>query len=330
MFKRLLSVAVALVLFAVLFPVFLNAAYAAEEALLAAAVEEAGNAREEAAPAGIDFRQKLNAIVTDMKRERQEQSAMAVEAYTRYMPSSGAHDMSGDVGVVDSAAEYSYAFKAFDKLPVQFGLKTKYIGVDNSTGVKLPAKMTGLTIGVETTFPFFKLDKTYVRVGAYPSFFGENWSMEASTFRLPSRFFLIHEANDKLILIAGVAVYPRFRQSVWPIAGFLYKPNDRLSFSITPERPNVSYKLSERLTVFAVADASYGEYEVKKDGRDNAILQYKEYSLGTGLTYKLNNSVDITLDGGAAFNRYFKYRDSLGKVNVKNGGYVELRTEIKL
>jgi len=276
-----------------------------------------------------DFRQKLNDLIDDMKQERQDEAVIAAEASARYMPKSETHDMDGEVGIFDQSFEYSHGFKAFDKLPIGLSLKSKYIGLDNSTPVELPAKMTGVTAGIEATVPFFTVDKTYVRVGAYPSFFGDDWNFEASSFRIPARFFMIHQPQDNLIFIAGVAVFPRFRSSVFPILGVIYKPNEKLAFNLTPDRPNISYSLTDKLTVFAMADAYYGEFEVDKDGQ-KIILQYKEYMLGSGLTYKFSDSVSTTLTGGGAFGRYLKYRDSLGKVNVDNGAFVELRTEIKL
>jgi len=278
---------------------------------------------------GADFRQRLNDLVDDMKQKRQEEAVVAAELSARYMPKAKAHDMDGKVGIVDESFEYSHGSKAFDKLPLGFSLKSKYIGLDNSTQVKLPAKMTAVTAGLEATLPLFSVDKTYLRIGAYPSFFGDDWSFEASSFRTPARLFFIHQPQDNLIFIAGVAVFPRFRSSVFPIVGVIYKPNEKLAFNLTPDRPNISYAFTDKLTVFAMGDAYYGEFEVDKDGQD-AILQYKEYMLGSGFTFKFCDSVSMTFTGGSTFGRYLKYRDSLGKVNVDNGGFVEFRTEIKL
>jgi long-subunit fatty acid transport protein len=112
--------------------------------------------------------------------------------------------------------------------------------------------------------------------------------------------------------------------------GFIYQPNDRLSFNIVPKRPNVSYKLNDKLTVFAEAGMSYEEYEVTKDDLKNVVLRFKEDRLGTGIKYKFNKFIESSVTVGGVFNRSLKYRDSLGKVDIKSGFYSEFRVEIKI
>jgi hypothetical protein len=252
------------------------------------------------------------------------------DSYFRYMPSRKADSQSGKIEIMEADSEYSYAFKAFDKLPVKFSLDNKYIGIENTTGVELPAYLVGLTTDIETTLPFFNLDKTYLRLGISPSFYGDDWDFEASQFRIPSRYFLIHSLNDQWTFIAGVAVYPDFETKVWPILGFIYKPNDKLTFNIVPRRPNISYLLNEKIALFAEGGNSFGEYEVTKDNLENVVLQYKEMHIGAGLKYKVNKAVEASVSAGGMFGRSLKYRDSLGKVEIKDGAYAEFRLEARI
>jgi len=252
------------------------------------------------------------------------------DSYFRYMPSREADAQSGKIGIMEADSEYSYEFKAFEKLPVKLSLDNRYIGIENTTGVELPAHLVGLATDIETTLPFFNVDKTYLRLGVSPSFYGEDWDFEASQFRIPSRYFLIHSPNDQWTFIAGVAVYPDFENEVWPILGFIYKPDDKLTFNIVPKRPNISYLLNEKVTLFAEGGNSFGEYEVAKDNLKNVVLQYKEMHIGAGLKYKINRCVQASFSAGGMFNRSLKYRDSLGKVEIKDGAYVEFRLEARI
>jgi len=253
-----------------------------------------------------------------------------VDSYFRYMPSRKADSQPGKIGIMEAETEYSYEFKAFEKLPVKFSLDNQYIGIENTTAVELPSRLVGLTMDIETTLPFFNLDKTYLRLGVSPSFYGEDWDFEASQFRIPSRYFLIHSPNDQWTFIAGVAVYPDFETKVWPILGFIYKPNDRLTFNIVPKRPNISYLLNEKITLFAEGGNSLGEYEVTKDNLENVVLRYKEKRLGAGIKYQANKFMETSISAGGVFNRSLKYRDSLGKVNIKDGIYTEFRIQMKI
>ena len=254
-----------------------------------------------------------------------------VDSTIRYFPSRKANAMSGKVGISEAESQCSYEFKAFDKLPVGLSLEALYIGINNTTGVELPSHLTGLGLGIETTLPFFKFNRTYLRLGVNPAFYSDDWGVHSSAFRIPSHTFLIHQPNDKLTLIAGVAVYPDFEHSVLPVFGFIYKPNNKWAFNITPRDPNISYILNDRITLFAEGGSSLGcEFEVTKDNLKNVVLRYNQLQLGAGIKYKFNKFIQSSISVGGVFNRYFKYRDSLGKINLKDGLYTEFRVDFSM
>ncbi len=280
-----------------------------------------------------------------------------IDSYFRYIPSRSVDAQSGKVEISEADTEYSYEFKAFDKLPIKLSLDNKYIGIENTTTVKLPAHLVGLTTDIETTLPLFMVqesikhfpiplrkllkviaegdfldvDKTYLCLGMSPSFYGDDWSFRTSGFRLPSRTYLIYQPTEKWTFLAGVAFYPDFENEVLPILGFIYKPNDKLTFEIVPKRPNISYILNDKTTLFAEGGSTFSEFEVSKDNLKNVVLRYKETHLGCGIKYKFNKFIESSISAGGVFGRSLKYRDdSLGEVDIKNGVYTELRLEIKI
>jgi len=272
-----------------------------------------------------EYRQKLRELVTIEKEEQPQQ----VESYVRWMPKRRAKNQDGNVGVVDAALEYSYMYKAFGKLPIQFGLQTGNISLNNSTSVKLPAHLTSLAAGVEVTAPFFTLDKTYLRVGVYPAFYSDNYSFHSSAFRIPSRFMGIWQPNDQWTWVLGVAVMPDFNPTCVPIFGFIYKPSDKLEFNIVPSRPTITYKLNDKFSIFAEGGITSGEYEVGQNGNKGLILEYNESHVGGGLKYQVNKNIKASLSAGGMFGRSLEYREDVnGKVALKGGPYTELRVEI--
>ena len=276
-----------------------------------------------------EYRQKLKEIVTEEKPE--EQFVQELDSYVRFMPRSKAEVQSGKVGIIDSASEYSYDFKMFGKLPTQAGVITQYISLNNSTQVRLPSHLTGISFGMESTFPFFSFNKTYMRFGFAPSFFSDNWNFRSSGFRIPMRAFLIHKYSDKLLFVAGVKVRPDYEDNVLPILGFIYKPTDRLTFSITPERPNVTYDLNKKWSVFVEGEGSDAEYEVNVDNVKNAVLRYNEDHVGGGVKFKPNKNIQAYLATGYMFSRSIKYKDdSLGKIVLNDGLFTEFRVEINI
>jgi hypothetical protein len=274
----------------------------------------------------VEYRQRLD---EEMSKET-EKSGLEIDSYVRYMPSHSLEAQPGKISVVDSACEYSYEFKASEELPIELSLDTQYIALNDKEEMplSLPTKLTEVGFGIQTTLPFFNFNNTYVRLEVMPSFYSDSWNISSSSLRIPTHTFLIHQPDEKWTFIGGVAVYPEYESCIWPILGFIYKPNNKLTFNIVPDRSNISYALSDYITLFTEGDTTYSEYEVKKDGLKSAVLRYAERHLGGGIKFKVNKNITASFSSGYSFSRYLKYRDSLGKVNIKNSLYSEFRVEI--
>jgi len=269
-----------------------------------------------------NYRQELRKPIV-VKEEYQPQE---LDAYLRYMGPQGSGAQSGKIGIIDSAAEYSYEIKAGGKLPVQFGVIARNIGIENSTAVELPAHLTATSFGVETTLPFFNVNKTYITLAIAPSFFSDNWYLRNSAFSFIQRAFLIYQPNEQWVFVCGANYTPRYNDPVAPIVGFIYKPNDRLTFSIIPDSPEIAYLVNDKLTVFLQGELTDNEYRVTKDGVKNTVINYRETHVGAGLRYKWNKHVTGSFSAGGVLDRTIKYRpDSLGKVSVQDGFYTEFR-----
>ncbi len=272
----------------------------------------------------FSFVRGLSAEVTNNGGVVQE-----VVADGRYLPSSAARTPSGKVAVAESSVIYSNEFKAFDILPVKLSVGEKYIGINNSAPVKIPAHLNAVNLDLETTFPFFNVDSAYVRFGVTPSFYGDSWDFAPADFRIPFRLLGIYRPNEICTWIAGVGVYPEFERTVVPVVGVIYKPNDVWTVHLTSVRPHIDYRMTERCTLFVEGGGSIGEYEVEKEGYKSAVLQYKEFHTGGGIQYKVNEVITAAVSAGGVFSRALKYRDSLGKVSIKDGMYIALRLQAR-
>ncbi|MBN2831308.1 MAG: hypothetical protein JXL82_03395 [Candidatus Omnitrophica bacterium] len=275
-----------------------------------------------------DYRQRLGELIT--YEEAEDEFLQESDSYIRYMPSRGAKSVSGSVSIVQAVTEYSYDLKIAGKLPVQLGVAAKYTGIDNTTNVKLPSSLTFATFAAEITLPFFNLENNYFRVNLEPSLFGSKWNFRSSNFRFLQQYFLISQWRENLVFILGVAVFPDFEDEVWPIAGFIWQPNDKLSFNIIPKNPSINYSLNEKLDIFLEWDIALGEYEVDRSDVKNVVLQYNETVAGAGFQYKINKNIQFLFSAGGIFDRYLKYRDGLGKVSIKNGAYVNCQFQVRI
>lgn len=305
-------------------PVLWNA-YADEGVAPQAKEQAMSEALGENTVTAMDYRQELGkAIVVE-----EEEFAQELDSRVRFMPLSRAKSQSGKVALVASETEYNYKLKILDKIPLQLGFFNKYIGINNSTAVKLPARLTTVALGAETTLPFFNVDKTYFTIALAPSFFTDNWNFRSESFHLMQRYFMIYQPNEKWTFVLGASYDPGFKPSVSPIAGFIYRPNDKLTFNLIPSNPEISYQFNKRWSVFAEGAYVGDEYKVTQDNLKNVVLNYNEIRTGAGLRYTLNKNIEGSLTLGGVFDRSIEYRqDSLGKVALKNGFYSEFRLSI--
>jgi len=262
--------------------------------------------------------------------KKENKPSQELESSVRYEPKSDARGQSGGVQITKADYLYKYDFKAFDKLPVEVSLYNRYTGINSSVSeVRFPAKLIELATGIETTVPFFNLNKTYFRLGVAPSFYSDTWDFPSSSFRIPSHYYAIYQPNPKLTLLGGVYVFPDTQNPVFPILGFIYNPNEKLSFNIVPPRPNITYALTDKISVFGEGSFSIdNEYEVKFDSTRTAVIRYYETYLGAGIGYKPNKFIKASLSVGGSFRRRLTYDDSLGKVNIKDGMYTALRVTV--
>ncbi|HNX81140.1 MAG TPA: DUF6268 family outer membrane beta-barrel protein [Candidatus Omnitrophota bacterium] len=252
--------------------------------------------------------------------------------FVRYLPSRSLKAQNGKVSILQSESEYDYEFKAFGKMPVVLSYSNEYINIEESglTANSLPAHLTSQSVGVEATLPFFNVDKTYLRLRVMPSMNTDDWDMHSSAFRIPVHIYAIHQPNDQLTLIGGVAVYADYEDRFFPIIGFIYKPNNTWTFNLVAPRPNVQYALNGKITLFGEMGFADQEFEVKKDDVQGQVLRYRENRCGAGLKYAVNKHLQASLSSGYVFQRYLKYGDSRGKFNINNDVYTELRVEVEI
>lgn len=248
----------------------------------------------------------------------------------RFIPKADVKSQDGSVGIVESSLDYSYGFKLFDQLPIKVGIESKYVGIENTSSVELPSNLTYLGSSFEVTGPFFNIENAYLRAEFCPSLFGSNWNFRSSGFRMHMYYYGIYKPNEQWTYIAGVAVMTDFDSQILPILGFIYKPNEKLTFRIVPKDPGIFYKVNDKLTAFLEGDLGYCEYEVDRNNEKNVVLKYSENVVGLGVKYNISSSLGVSLSAGEVFNRQLKYLDGNGKVNIKNSPYISAKIDFKI
>jgi len=264
------------------------------------------------------------------EQEEERSGKWEIESSVKFEPRSSAKAQQGSVQIYRADSLIGYEFKAFGKLPIELSYYARETGLDNKvTDVHLPARLIENIFGLETTLPFFNFNKTYFRINLEPSYYSDRWDFPSSGFRMNSNYLLIYQPDHKWTFLGGIAFFPDTENPVLPVAGVIYKPSDKLTFYIAPPRPNITYKLTDKLSVFAEGSfAIDNEYEVKFDNTRRATLRYYETYVGGGIGYEVNKFISTSLSVGGNFRRRLTYDDSLGKVNLKDGMYTTFRVTV--
>ncbi|MBU1125479.1 MAG: hypothetical protein KKC84_05605, partial [Candidatus Omnitrophica bacterium] len=197
-----------------------------------------------------------------------------VDSYFRHMPSSKIKEGSGRIEVMEVSSGVAYSFKAFAQFPVEVSLENNYISLEDSIHMELPAHLVSLKAGIETTLPFLGLDSTYLRFGVIPGVYGDDWNFDTSDFRISAQTYAIYIPDEQWTFILGVGISSDSDPECYPIGGLIYTPNDRLIVRLVPDRPGISYRLNDKLTVFTEGGWSRTEYDVKEATHKKAALNY--------------------------------------------------------
>ena len=255
------------------------------------------------------------------------QSRHTATLKSRYITPSDVHASSGDVAINESEFKYEYEFKAFGELPINFSLDVKHTGIDDEVVTELPTRLEhrGLGLGAKFPIPFVDAENYYMGFDIFPSFNTDDGDLNSSAFRIPFRTYLIYKPREEFILVAGISVRPEYDTTVLPVLGLIYKLNDRLSFNLASDDPNIDYKLTSKTSVFIEFGYANDEYEVTKGGQRGIVLKYQELSSGVGVRRQLNEHIKATVSVGGVFNRRLEYEEDTGKVVPEPAIYTEAK-----
>jgi hypothetical protein len=250
-----------------------------------------------------------------------------------YVPPCDVSSQSGRVWTIENDTRYDYHFKVLDKLPVTLSIDHEYIDIEHTIdNVQLPPQLVSVAFDIETTFPAYVVDKTYIRVGITPSFWADSWAFVGRDFRLPMRFYAIYLPNDQLILAAGLAIFPGFGNEFLPVGGVIYKPIDSLELNLTTYKPSITYSVNDKFDVFVEGNYAFttGEYVVTRGDARDAIFENNYGYAGGGIGYKFNKNIKASFSTGGIFNRTLVYRGDEGKVAVDPGVYLQCAIDIQM
>jgi hypothetical protein len=155
-------------------------------------------------------------------------------------------------------------------------------------------------------------------VGAFlwvkPGFYTEE-HLGISSFDAPITFGQIFVLQEhKLYILVGAQVaFLRGGYPVFPFAGIIWMPCDKLRLMGVLPEPRLIYSPTDKLDLWVGGEVAGGSFRTDNDPTiqprklSGAQVDYEDYRAGVGLAYSPCKAVTLDLGGGCAIERGFKF-----------------------
>ena len=179
----------------------------------------------------------------------------------------------------------------------------------NSGGLPIPNHLQNANADI--ALEFLVRGRTGFLLQTEPGVFFED-DIRGNNFDAPTKLALAYPVSDNFVVVGGVSYTGLRSVQFLPLLGFIWTINDTWRIHALPPQPRVIYTASDKLELWAGGELTGGSYRVderqtrEKKSLNNAVLDYSEWRVGAGLTYKVSGC-QIELGGGYAFQRKFDY-----------------------
>ncbi|MEA3145523.1 MAG: hypothetical protein QOI53_952, partial [Verrucomicrobiota bacterium] len=240
---------------------------------------------------------------------------------------------SGDFG---SQAVYHYEIEAlrnfhlFDKYYLQCGIDSERFDFSRSNSI-YPASIS--SVAAEVSISYWSGEDFHPVLKLEPGFYYTRDHITPNSFDVPIRAVAGYQIRDNVHLVLGVDADPFEQEPVIPICGINWQINDQCNLRAVFPQPRFSYMPNQTLEFFIAADLIGGGYRngPTNDHRtNNALLNYSEYRLASGVNYNPQKGVSFELTAGWSIARRFDYFRAGPDNTAKSAPYFKLDISIDL
>jgi hypothetical protein len=241
--------------------------------------------------------------------------------------------LSGDQSAIGSSFSYSHRFLLRGNVYLRLGIS--YDRFDfGSTVVPVPDHLQSVAgmIGVE----YMHNNEIGAFIWVQPGFYTEN-DFNSSSFDAPitlGRAFVLQP--DKLFLFVGMnAAFLRGQFPVIPLAGLIWRPDDKWQLKGVLPEPRLIYSPNEKWDFWLGGQLTGGSFRTDHNDTiaprqlSNAQVDYVDYRAGAGLIYSPGNSIEVDLGGGCSIERSFDFYRADLKYKTDPAPYLRLEFRAK-
>ena len=255
------------------------------------------------------------------------------ELTARYSHTAGS-DLDGSGSATDVDVDsYSLGLRAraplAERTQLLYGLEWTRHELDLAGTTWLPESLKSLAapLGVAHAFD----DKWRLLVMATPRIAGADGDLSTARLDLPVLALASYAQSPELTWSFGLRYGARSEIAVLPIAGVAWQFAPEWELKVGWPESGVSWRVTEQLTLRAVATINGGDYRLADDPRAQAErvgpsladtwLEYREIRVGLAAEYAFSRALSLRAELGQVVDQRFEYIDRDLELNGENPLY---------
>lgn len=229
--------------------------------------------------------------------------------------------------------EYAHRFLLNGKLYLRLGVEYNRFDFGHTTA-PVPVHLQSMAGVIGIDYMHNNDVGAFLRVK--PGFYTEE-HLGISSFDAPitaGRIFVLQE--DKLYVLVGVqASFLRGGYPVFPFAGVIWMPCDKVRLMAIPPAPRLIYSPTNKLDLWVGGEIAGGAFRTDNDDSirptklSGAQVDYEDYRAGLGIIYSPWDGVKLDFGGGCAIERGFKFHRAGENFRTDPAPYIKFEFKAK-
>jgi hypothetical protein len=219
----------------------------------------------------------------------------------------------GNITEISSSASIVLSAQIRDTALLRLGVEWQRYSFEPAAQAPVPDSLQGLDLAIGADLQVSPA--VLLRIEAHPGIYSQFGDVSWQDFNIPFEIVGTYFASSDLLFIGGIYVDVDSDHPVFPVVGVHWKISDKWVIEGVAPRPQLQYRFSDKLTLFAGADLREATFRVDEQfGQqrgipklNDAIVDYFEVRAGAGITCKITNNLNLDFEGGCTPYRRFEY-----------------------
>jgi hypothetical protein len=194
--------------------------------------------------------------------------------------------------------------------------------LDRPNGFDLPPRLHDVAID----FSHFRrvTNNWFVNLAVAPGFYADDHSFDSDdACRINGRAVAVYDPTPELKWVIGATYVHGGWAKVVPVAGFIYEPNDDVSYEVVFPRPRVAWRLPtspapgcDEYWFYVLGEFANSIWAFEQNDGTPDMLAYRDFRIILGLERKIIGGLSHRIEAGYVFDREIKLASDGDEVDM--------------